>query len=32
MDEFKPKVPVLVALRKKGMNNRHWEEISEKIG
>ena len=25
IDEFKPKVPLLLALRKKGMNQRHWE-------
>ena len=31
-DEFKPKVPLLVALRKKGMNERHWNQISELVG
>jgi dynein heavy chain len=25
LDEFKPKVPLLLALRKKGMNDRHWD-------
>ena len=24
LDEFRPKVPVMVALRKKGMTDRHW--------
>jgi len=24
IDEFKPYVPLAVALRKKGMNDRHW--------
>ena len=24
LDDFKPKVPVMVALRKKGMTDRHW--------
>jgi len=32
MDNFRIKVPLLVALRKKGMTERHWEEISKKIG
>lgn len=32
VDEFKPKVPLMVALRKKGMKDRHWEEISKKVG
>ena len=30
MEEFKPKVPLLVALRTKGMNDRHWKDIREK--
>jgi dynein heavy chain, axonemal len=25
-------VPLLVALRKQGMKERHWEQISEKVG
>jgi len=25
IDEFRPKVPLLLALRKKGMTVRHWE-------
>jgi dynein heavy chain len=32
IDEFKPKAPLLVALRKQGMKDRHWAEISEKVG
>ena len=32
MDEFKPKVPLLVALHKKGLNERHWKAISDKVG
>jgi len=31
-DEFKPVVPVAVALRKKGMVDRHWDEISKGVG
>lgn len=31
MEEFKPKVPLLVALKNKGMTTRHWEEISKKV-
>ena len=30
IDEFKPKVPLLVALRMEGMEERHWKEISAK--
>lgn len=32
LDEFKPKVPLMVALRKPGMIDRHWKQISEKLG
>ena len=32
LDEFRPKVPVMVALRKKGMTERHWDQISAKVG
>lgn len=32
IDQFKPKVPLMVALRKKGMKDRHWEQISERVG
>eukprot|EP00792_Barthelona_sp_PAP020_P009040 TRINITY_DN3265_c0_g4_i2.p1 TRINITY_DN3265_c0_g4~~TRINITY_DN3265_c0_g4_i2.p1 ORF type:complete len:4140 (+),score=1212.96 TRINITY_DN3265_c0_g4_i2:30-12449(+) len=30
--EFSPHVPLLVALRSPGMRERHWKNISEKIG
>lgn len=32
IEEFKPKVPLMVSLRKKGMVERHWKQISEKVG
>jgi len=32
MEEFKPKVPLLVALRKQGMEERHWQDISKVMG
>lgn len=32
VDEFKPKVPLMVSLRKKGMKDRHWQAISDKVG
>ena len=32
LDDFKPKVPLLVALRKKGMTDRHWKQISDSVG
>lgn len=32
VDEFKPFVPLAVALRKDGMKDRHWDAISEHIG
>ena len=32
IDEFKPKVPLMVALRKNGMKDRHWKQISEAVG
>jgi dynein heavy chain len=32
IDEFKPIVPLAVYLRKDGMAQRHWTEISEKVG
>ncbi len=31
-DEFRPKVPLMVALRKQGMKERHWEQISAQVG
>jgi len=32
VDEFRPKVPLLVALRKTGIKDRHWDEISRIAG
>ena len=32
IEDFKPKVPLLVALKKPGMQRRHWEEIFGRIG
>lgn len=32
LDEFRPKVPLMVALRKKGMKERHWDQVSNAIG
>ena len=32
IDAFKPIVPVAVALRKDGMKDRHWDELSKKVG
>lgn len=32
LDEFRPKVPLMVALRKKGMKERHWDQVSQKVG
>lgn len=32
VDEFKPYVPLAVALRKEGMKDRHWDQISEAVG
>lgn len=32
MEEFKPFVPLAMALRTEGMKDRHWEGISEKVG
>ncbi len=32
VDKFKSTVPLAVALRKEGMKDRHWDEISEKVG
>ena len=32
VDEFRPKVPLLLALRKKGLKERHWKQLSSKIG
>lgn len=32
LDEFRPKVPLMVALRKDGMKERHWQQISTEVG
>ena len=32
IDEFRPKVPLLSALRKKGMTVRHWTQVSQLKG
>lgn len=32
MDSFKPKLPLMVALRKDGMKERHWKEVSKLAG
>lgn len=32
IDDFKPVVPIAVALRKQGMVDRHWDEISNNVG
>lgn len=32
IDEFKKVVPVAIALRKKGMKDRHWEALSKETG
>jgi dynein heavy chain len=32
IEEFKPKVPLLVALRKPGMKGRHWQNITDAVG
>jgi dynein heavy chain len=31
IDDFRPYVPLAVALRKDGMKERHWDQISEKV-
>jgi len=32
IDEFRPKVPLLSALRKTGLRDRHWTQISQRVG
>lgn len=32
IEQFKPKVPLMVALRQKGMQDRHWAEITKRMG
>ncbi|CAF1247347.1 unnamed protein product, partial [Didymodactylos carnosus] len=31
IEDFKPKIPLIQALRNPGMRNRHWEELSELV-
>ena len=32
IEKFKPKVPLLVSLKREGMADRHWAEISKEVG
>ena len=32
MDEFKPYLPLIQALRNPGMRDRHWERLSDDLG
>lgn len=32
MEKFKPNLPLMVALRKDGMKDRHWSEVSKLAG
>ena len=32
LDKFKPLVPLALALRKDGMKDRHWEQLSKEVG
>lgn len=32
IDDFKPVVPLALSLRKKGMVDRHWDQISSAMG
>jgi dynein axonemal heavy chain len=32
VEQFRPNVPLIVALRNPGMRERHWETVSEKLG
>jgi dynein heavy chain len=32
MEDFKPKLPLMVALRRDGMKERHWAEVQKLIG
>ena len=32
VDKFRPKVPLIVSLRNRGMRERHWDELSAKAG
>jgi len=32
IEEFKPQVPIVLALRTEGMKDRHWDMLSQKVG
>lgn len=32
VNDFRPQIPLIMALRNPGMQQRHWEEISSRIG
>jgi len=32
VDAFKPVVPIALALRKEGMQERHWDQLSTAVG
>lgn len=32
IEAFRPKVPLMVALRQKGMMDRHWNDITKRMG
>jgi len=32
VEEFRPNVPLMVALKKDGMRDRHWELVSASVG
>ena len=32
MEKFKPNLPLMVALRKDGMKDRHWAEVQKLAG
>jgi dynein heavy chain len=32
IEDFKPKVPLFVSLKRKGMRQRHWQRISDEVG
>lgn len=32
VEEFKPQVPIVVALRTEGMKDRHWDALTQRVG
>ena len=32
LDNFRPQVPLLLALRNRGMRDRHWDDLSSQLG